>query len=99
VDGCLPLAINGSLPKFWDWLSKAKDAGKTDHMDIDVEVWAGRDGVSLASTIVASYIAACGWDLGMRPESHGYVDITCRLEITMKLECPHPNPLGQSTLL
>ena len=42
----MPLAINGSLPKFWDWLSQAKDAGKTDYMDTDVEVWAGRDDVS-----------------------------------------------------
>ena len=47
----MPLAINGSLPKFWDWLGKAKDAGKTDYMDTDVEVWAGRDDVS--STVIA----------------------------------------------
>ena len=45
VDGCMPLAISGSLPKFWDWLDKATEAGKADYMDIDVEVWAGRDHV------------------------------------------------------
>ena len=57
MDGCLPLAINGSLPNFWDWLGKAKDAGKSDYMDIDVEVWAGRDDVS--SIIYTSKILTC----------------------------------------
>ena len=46
MDGCMPLAISGSLPKFWDWLGKATDAGKSQYRDTVVEVWAGRDDVS-----------------------------------------------------
>ena len=46
VEGCMPLAITGSLPKFWDWLSNASDAGKSQYMSSVVEVWAGKDNVS-----------------------------------------------------
>lgn len=42
----MPLAITGSLPKFWDWLSNASDAGKAQYMNSVVEVWAGKDAVS-----------------------------------------------------
>ena len=44
--GCLPLEINGTLPKMWDWLSTAIDGGKADYMNSVVEVWAGKDAVS-----------------------------------------------------
>ena len=45
--GCLPLEINGTLPKMWDWLSTAIDGGKADYMNSVVEVWAGKDAVSI----------------------------------------------------
>ena len=44
--GCLPLAINGTLPLMWDWLENAVDGGKADYMNSVVEVWAGKDAVS-----------------------------------------------------
>ena len=46
VQGCIPLATTGSLPKFWDWLSNATDAGKAQFMNSVVEIWAGKDAVS-----------------------------------------------------
>ena len=46
--GCLPLAVNGTLPKMWDWLANAVDGGKADYMNSVVEVWAGKDAVSNA---------------------------------------------------
>ena len=45
--GCMPLAVNGSLPKFWDWLPQAKSAGHVEYMNTVVDVWAGMDAVSI----------------------------------------------------
>lgn len=43
----MPLATQtDSLPKFWDWLTNASDAGKSQFMNTVVEVWAGKDAVS-----------------------------------------------------
>ena len=42
----MPLAINGTLPKMWDWLENAVDGGDADYMNSVVDVWAGKDAVS-----------------------------------------------------
>lgn len=60
----MPLAISGSLPKFWDWLGKATDAGKSQYMDTIVEVWAGRDDVSAykfnpLNLVSINYVISC----------------------------------------
>jgi hypothetical protein len=46
LQGCLPLPVNGTLPKFWSWLPEAKSAGKAEYMNSVVDVWAGMDAVS-----------------------------------------------------
>ena len=43
----MPLPLKGSLPKFWDWLPQAKDAGHVEYMNTVVDVWAGMDAVSV----------------------------------------------------
>ena len=52
----MPLAINGTLPKMWDWLSSAVDGGKADYMNSVVEVWAGKDSVSHVFLYILIYI-------------------------------------------
>ena len=81
LQGCLPLPANGTLPKFWDWLPSAKDAGKQEYMNTVVDVWAGMDSVRLTS-YNSSYLISL---------------LCYRLGTIAKWECLQQILLGQST--
>ena len=64
----MPAPLNGSMPKFWDWLGTAKDAGQQSYMNSMVEVWAGMDAVRtdvhmLLPSLLFVLVMPLGWEL------------------------------------